>query len=85
MHLTPAPTVRRHDGTLHEDDRGALMKGFGIPPEGLGCKITHLPFCLQGVHLDTTGLTPASQAFRRELQLPCDLLFGTPHSLPDKE
>jgi hypothetical protein len=31
---------------------------------------------------DTTGLTPASLVFGRELQLPCDLLFGTP---PNKE
>jgi hypothetical protein len=31
---------------------------------------------------DTTGLTPASLVFRRELRLPCDLLFGVP---PDKE
>jgi hypothetical protein len=31
---------------------------------------------------DNTGLTPASLVFRRELRLPCDLLFGT---LPDKE
>jgi hypothetical protein len=25
---------------------------------------------------DTTGLTPTSLVFGRELQLPCDLLFG---------
>jgi hypothetical protein len=31
---------------------------------------------------DTTGLTPASLVFGRELRLPCDLLFGAP---PDKE
>jgi hypothetical protein len=31
---------------------------------------------------DTTGFTPASLVFRRELWLPCDLLFGSP---PDKE
>jgi hypothetical protein len=31
---------------------------------------------------DTTGLTPASLVFGRELRLPCDLLFGVP---PDKE
>jgi hypothetical protein len=31
---------------------------------------------------DTTGLTPASLVFGRELQLPCNLLFGVP---PDKE
>jgi hypothetical protein len=28
------------------------------------------------------GLAPASLVFRRELRLPCDLLFGAP---PDKE
>jgi hypothetical protein len=27
---------------------------------------------------DTTGLTPASLVFGRELRLPCDLLFGVP-------
>jgi hypothetical protein len=27
---------------------------------------------------DTTGLTPASLVFGRELRLPCDLLFGAP-------
>jgi hypothetical protein len=31
---------------------------------------------------DTTGFTPASLVFGRELRLPCDLLFGVP---PDKE
>jgi hypothetical protein len=31
---------------------------------------------------DTTGLTPASLVFRRELRLPCNLLFEAP---PDKE
>jgi hypothetical protein len=31
---------------------------------------------------DTTGLTPASLVFGRELRLPCDLLFGVS---PDKE
>jgi transposase InsO family protein len=31
---------------------------------------------------NTTGLTPASLVFGRELQLPCDLLFGVPS---DKE
>ncbi|XP_033607654.1 uncharacterized protein LOC117282386 [Cryptotermes secundus] len=31
---------------------------------------------------DTTGLTPASLVFGRELRLPCDLLFGVP---PGKE
>jgi hypothetical protein len=31
---------------------------------------------------DTTGLTPASLVFGRELRLPCDLLIGMP---PDKE
>jgi hypothetical protein len=31
---------------------------------------------------DTTGLTPASLVFGRELRLPCDLLFGVP---PDKK
>jgi hypothetical protein len=31
---------------------------------------------------NTTGLTPASLVFGRELRLPCDLLFGVP---PDKE
>jgi hypothetical protein len=31
---------------------------------------------------ETTGLTPASLVFGRELRLPCDLLFGAP---PDKE
>jgi hypothetical protein len=31
---------------------------------------------------DTTGSTPASLVFGRELRLPCDLLFGAP---PDKE
>jgi hypothetical protein len=31
---------------------------------------------------DTTGLTPASLVFGRELRLPCYLLFGMP---PDKD
>jgi hypothetical protein len=31
---------------------------------------------------NTTGLTPASLVFGRELRLPCDLLFGAP---TDKE
>jgi transposase InsO family protein len=31
---------------------------------------------------DTTGFTPASLVFRRELRLPCDLLFGTPPPTP---
>jgi transposase InsO family protein len=37
--------------------------------------------CRASTH-DTTGLTPASLVFGRELRLPCDLLFGAP---PDKE
>jgi hypothetical protein len=32
---------------------------------------------------DSTGLTPASLVFGRELRLPYDLLFGAPH-LPNK-
>ena len=31
---------------------------------------------------ETTGVTPASMVFGRELRLPCDLMLGTP---PDKE
>jgi hypothetical protein len=44
-----------------------------------------LPFFLLAYRAsthDTTGLTPASLVFGRELRLPCDLLFGAP---PDKE
>ena len=26
----------------------------------------------------TTGVTPANMVFRRELRLPCDLMFGAP-------
>jgi hypothetical protein len=37
---------------------------------------THLA-CRASTH-DTTGLTPASLVFGRELPLPCDLLFGAP-------
>jgi len=31
---------------------------------------------------ETTGVTPATMVFGRELRLPCDLMFGAP---PDKE
>jgi hypothetical protein len=34
---------------------------------------------------DTTGLTPASLVFGRELQLPCDLLFGVPQTRKDPQ
>jgi hypothetical protein len=29
---------------------------------------------------ETTGTKPTSMVFRRELHLPCDLLFGAPHN-----
>jgi hypothetical protein len=31
---------------------------------------------------ETTGVTPSSMVFGRELRLPCDLMFGAP---PDRE
>jgi hypothetical protein len=38
LHLCTA--VGRHGRALHQDDRGAPMKGHCIPLEGLGCKKT---------------------------------------------
>jgi hypothetical protein len=70
---TPPPvlTVRHHGETLHRNGRGAPKKVRHIALEELGCKITHLPPCLH-------GLTLANLVFRRELWLPCNLLFGAP-------
>jgi hypothetical protein len=53
-----APAVGWHSGTLHQNGREAPKKGRHITPEGLGCKITHRPPCLQGIHPRHYGLDP---------------------------
>jgi hypothetical protein len=54
-----------------------LQKVFASRQMDWDSEIIHLSPCLQSM-----GFTPGSQVFRRELQLPCDLLFWTP---PDKK
>jgi hypothetical protein len=49
-HHAPAPTVRQHGGTLHQNSQRAPTEGHCITSEGLGSKITHLPPGLQGIH-----------------------------------
>jgi hypothetical protein len=49
-HHTPAPTVGRYGGKVHQDGLGTPAKGSRVASEGLGGKITHPPPCLSGVH-----------------------------------
>jgi hypothetical protein len=59
MHHTPAPTIGRHGRALYQNSHGAPTKSCQIAPEGLGCKITNLPPCLQGIHSQHCRLNPA--------------------------
>jgi hypothetical protein len=45
-HHTHAPTVTWNGGTLHQNGRGAPVKGCHLPPNELGHKIAHLPTSL---------------------------------------
>jgi hypothetical protein len=48
-HHAPVYAYRRH-GVVHQNGRGAPIEGRRIAPEGLGCKIIHLPPVLQVIH-----------------------------------
>jgi hypothetical protein len=74
---TQAPPVGRHGITLHQNCPGVPMKIWRIVAEVLGRKLAH-----RASTNVTADLTPASLRFGRELQLPCDRLFG---ELPEKE
>jgi hypothetical protein len=58
-HYAPAHAVGKHGGTLHQNGQGAPTEGRGITPDGLRCKITHLPPGLQGIHSQHYGLDPS--------------------------
>jgi hypothetical protein len=74
MHHTPAHTVGCHGGTIHQDGLGASAKSRHVAP--------HVLLAYRASIHNSMGLNPASLMFRRELCLPCKLLFGAP---PDKE
>jgi hypothetical protein len=79
-HTTPpALAIRWHGGMVHNNCR-TLVEGHPIQPEGLGHYATLFLLAYQASTHDTTGFTPTSLLFGREL--PSDLLFRSP---PGKE
>jgi hypothetical protein len=78
MHDTPAPTVTPSGGAVYQN-------GWATPGNVM---VSHkrdwglrLPIFLFGYRVsthDTMDLTTANLALRREVRLPCNLLFGAP-------
>jgi hypothetical protein len=82
LHYIPAPAVEWHGRALLQNGCGVPAKCRRIAPEGLGARLLTFLLAYRAPTNDTTGLTPASLVFGRELQLSCNLLSG---ACPNKE
>jgi hypothetical protein len=68
MHHTLASAVGRLGGALHQNDRRAPTEGRCAAPEGFGRDLPLFLLAYRATSHDTTGLTPASLVFGRELR-----------------
>jgi hypothetical protein len=82
MHQVPGSPVGRNGGALYQDVEERLWKIIVRHQSGWDGRLPLFLLAYRAATHDTTGLTPACLVFGRELQLPCNWLFG---ALPDKE
>jgi hypothetical protein len=78
-HHTPAPTVGRYGGTLHQDSGRASTIGRRVASAGLGQKITPLSYSLQSLnsrHYELNSSLPSVQASTLTALRPA--IWGTP-------
>jgi hypothetical protein len=73
-----ASTIGQHGKIIQEDSGEVPEEGHFNTSERLGLESAPLPAVLQRIKPANIGTTPNNMVLRRDLHLPCDLMFGTP-------